>query len=77
MTRLLTDFILLAEKTDFDENLVTPTWVGFLITFALVVVTVLLIIDMSRRVRRTRYRAEVREQLEAERAAEATDDTES
>ena len=54
-----------------DENLVTPTWVGFAATAAIGLVTLLLILDMNRRVRRTRYRAEIREKLEAEAAAES------
>jgi hypothetical protein len=52
----------------FDENTVTPGWVGFAITFAIGAVTILLILDMVRRLRRTRYRGEIRQQLEAERA---------
>jgi hypothetical protein len=55
---------------DFDPDTVTPTWVGFVVTFLVAAVTVLLIIDMTRRVRRVRYRGEIREQLEAERAAQ-------
>ena len=55
---------------DFDENSVTPGWVGFAITFGVAAVTILIVIDMVRRVRRVRYRGEIREQLEAERAAE-------
>jgi len=56
-----------------NDNLVTPGVIGFIAIFAIAVVTVLLIIDMNRRVRRTRYRGEVREQIELERheAAEA------
>jgi hypothetical protein len=49
-------------------DLVSPTWVGFAVTFALAVVTVLLIVDMTRRIRRVRYRAEVRERLESEQS---------
>jgi hypothetical protein len=51
----------------FDENTVTPGWVGFAITFAIGVVTILLVIDMTRRIRRAKYRGEIRERLEAER----------
>ena len=54
---------------DFDPNSVTPTWVGFAVTFLVAVATVLLLIDMVRRVRRTRYRGEIQERLEAERQA--------
>ncbi len=52
-----------------DPNLVTPGVVGFVITFAIAAITVLLIIDMVRRIRRVRYRAEVQEQIAAEVAA--------
>lgn len=72
MTNLVAALIVLAEEAEFDPNDVTPTWVGFLITFVLAVATLALLWDMVRRIRRTRYRGEVREQLEAEqRAAEA------
>jgi hypothetical protein len=54
--------------TPLDEDSVTPGWVGFVVIFALALVTVLLIIDMTRRVRRVRYREEVREKLAAEKA---------
>jgi hypothetical protein len=51
-----------------DETLISPGWIGFIVIFAIAVATVLLILDMTRRVRRVRYRAEVREQLAAEEA---------
>ena len=51
-----------------DPNLITPGVVGFAVTFFIAVATVLLIVDMNRRVRRVRYRAEVQEKLEAEQA---------
>jgi hypothetical protein len=54
-----------------DPNQVTPGVIGFAVTFLIAIVTVLLVIDMTRRVRRIRYRAEVREQLEAEAATES------
>ena len=57
-----------------DENMVTPGVIGFFLTFVVMVVVVLLIIDMVRRVRRVNYRAEIREKLEAELAAESTED---
>ncbi|MEP6481521.1 MAG: hypothetical protein ABJA94_05885 [Rhodoglobus sp.] len=53
------------------DDLVTPGVVGFGLTFFVAAATILLIIDMSRRMRRVRYRAEIREQLEAERRADA------
>ena len=51
-----------------DENLITPGVFGFAVTFFVALATILLLVDMSRRMRRLRYRAEVQEQLEAERA---------
>ena len=56
-----------------DPNLVTPGVVGFAVTFLIAVVTVLLVIDMTRRIRRVRYREEVREQLVAEQELAAND----
>jgi hypothetical protein len=52
-----------------DEDLVTPGIIGFIITFLVALATVFLVIDMVRRIRRTRYREEIREKLEAEAAA--------
>ncbi|HJB63512.1 MAG TPA: hypothetical protein H9769_07395 [Candidatus Microbacterium pullistercoris] len=54
-----------------DPESVTPGPYGFLVIVLLVVAVALLVIDMMRRVRRVRYRAEVNEMLDAEqRAAE-------
>ena len=50
-----------------DPNLVSPGIAGFVVTALIAIVTVLLIIDMTRRMRRVRYRAEVRERLESEK----------
>ena len=56
-----------------DPDTVTPGVIGFLAIAFIAIATILLILDMLRRVRRTRYRGEVREQLERERAeAEAS-----
>jgi hypothetical protein len=49
-----------------DADSVTPGVWGFVITFMVAAVTVLLIIDMTRRIRRTRYRAEIAQKLDAE-----------
>jgi hypothetical protein len=57
---------------DGNEDLVTPTWVGFLMTFLVAVATLLLVLDMTKRIRRTRYREEIRAKLAAEAAAAAT-----
>ena len=51
-----------------DEDLITPTWVGFAATFIIALATVFLLIDMNRRVRKVRYREEIREKIAAEEA---------
>jgi hypothetical protein len=45
---------------------VTPGVWGFIAIACVAVATIFLIIDMVRRTRRTQYRAEIRERLEAE-----------
>lgn len=57
---------LLAEDEEFDPNTVTPGIWGFVLTFVVMLIVVLLVLDMVRRIRRVNYRAEVREQLESE-----------
>jgi hypothetical protein len=54
----------------FDEDTVTPGWEGFLFIFAIAAITVFLIIDMTRRIRRVRYRNEIREKLADEKDAD-------
>lgn len=57
---------------DFDPDTVTPGVIGFLLTFFVAAAVVLLVLDMTRRIRRVRYRAEVGDRLdeeETERAA--------
>lgn len=49
-----------------DPNTVTPGVAGFFAIFFVAVVSILIIVDMARRIRRVRYRGEVRERLEAE-----------
>ena len=49
-----------------DPNLVTPGVIGFIAIAVVAIATVFLVMDMTRRIRRVRYRAEVREQLRAE-----------
>lgn len=53
----------------FNPDLVTPGVWGFVVVLVIAVVTILLIIDMTRRIRRTRYAADARERIEAERQA--------
>ena len=66
----LIDLLAAATPTPapLDEDTVTPGWVGFVFIFGLALITVFLIIDMTRRVRRVRYREEVRAKLAAEEA---------
>jgi len=68
--------LLLGENTPMptpsmtvDPDSVTPGFVGFAIIAVIVLAVALLIWDMNRRIRRVRYRAEVREELDAEEAA--------
>lgn len=56
--------------SEIDPNIVTPGVIGFLVTFGLVIVVVILIADMVRRTRRLRYREEANAKLDAEEAAE-------
>ena len=65
-----------AEPTDGPEwngdvDLVTPGVVGFVITALIALATVFLLIDMTRRIRRLRYREEIREKLAAEQSGDA------
>ena len=70
MTRLLT----LILETNPDPDTVTPGPLGFIAIFIVAVATVLLAIDMARRIRRTTYRAEIKKKLEAEVDARNADD---
>ena len=66
-----------AAEEEFDPDTVTPGVWGFVLTFLVMVVVVLLVLDMVRRIRRVNYRAEVREQLEAERREQELRELES
>ncbi|MDR6971097.1 hypothetical protein [Leifsonia shinshuensis] len=57
-----------------SDDSVTPGVLGFVVTFLLAVAVVLLVIDMTRRIRRVRYRAEIAEKLDAEQAERDADD---
>ena len=61
------------DPAPFDPNTVTPGIVGFLATFGVAVVAVLLVIDMVRRVRRVNLRQAVKEKLDAEEKQAAAD----
>ncbi len=64
---------LLATDEEFDPNTVTPGIWGFVLTFFVMVAVVLLILDMTRRMRRVNMRAQVQAQLAAEAEAAARD----
>ena len=51
---------------EVDPNLVTPGVVGFIATFVVGIGVLLLLLDMNRRMRRNRYRAEIAEKLDKE-----------
>lgn len=52
-----------------DPVSVTPGFIGFAAIVVVVIAVILLIWDMNRRIRRVRYREEVRDELDAEEAA--------
>jgi hypothetical protein len=61
-----------------NPNLITPGVWGFIAILVVAILTILLIVDMTRRIRRSRYREEIRikleeEQAEAERKAAAAE----
>jgi len=56
---------------EVDPNSVTPGVIGFVVTFLVAAGVLLLILDMVRRVRRVRYRAEINEKLDREANPEA------
>ncbi|MFM6963289.1 MAG: hypothetical protein ACKOWJ_03345 [Micrococcales bacterium] len=58
--------------TDPAHTFYSPGTVGFLAIFGVTLAAVLLIFDMVRRVRRVRYREEVRIKLDAEEAQAAS-----
>jgi hypothetical protein len=49
-----------------DDTYNSPGTIGFIITFAVAVGAVFLFFDMNRRIRRTKYREEIREKLAQE-----------
>lgn len=60
---------------EVDPVLVTPGVIGFVVTFLVAMGSLVLILDMVRRVRRVRYRAEIAERLDAEEAAKGSQDS--
>ena len=69
---MLTSLLFALEETplipaiEVDPNSVTPGVVGFLATLFVAMGVVVIIVDMTRRVRRVRYRAEIVEKLDRE-----------
>ncbi|MDO5752793.1 hypothetical protein [Arthrobacter sp.] len=49
-------------RPGLTEDQITPGFLGFVVTFGIVVIMFFLIRDMARRIRRVRYRALVEEQ---------------
>ena len=49
-----------------DDQYNSPGTVGFLVTFGVAIIAVLLIFDMNRRIRESRYRSEIRQKLAEE-----------
>ena len=60
-------------RDGISEDQVTPGLLGFIMTAFFVVATALLIVDMVRRIRRVRYRAQVEEERMAAAAAADVD----
>jgi hypothetical protein len=78
MTTFLNDVVITVvlaatPDPDFDPNTVTPGVVGFVAIFFVAAATVLLCLDVVRRIRRTTYRAEIKARLDAELAARDQD----
>lgn len=61
--------MLFAEET-IDPQLVSPGAVGFFATAFVGIITLLLLWDMVRRMRKVNMRADIKEKLDAEAAAE-------
>jgi hypothetical protein len=71
---------LLSEKGATGEVIIDDTWyspgvVGFIATFSMGGAAVLLVIDLVRRVRRVRYRAEIKEKLDLEQLEQSLRDS--
>ena len=60
---------------EFNPDTVTPGPAGFVAIFFVAAMVVLLGFDLNRRVRRNTYRAQIKERLAAEMAANAAQDT--
>ena len=72
LTDALTGFVSAnTPGPEFNPDTVTPGPAGFVAILFVVVAVVLLGFDLVRRIRRTTYRAEIAERLQAELAAKA------
>jgi hypothetical protein len=58
-----------------DDTWYSPGVIGFIATFSMGGAAVLLIIDLVRRVRRVRYRAEIQEKLDLEQLEQSLKDS--
>lgn len=63
--------MLFAEEM-IDPQLVSPGVVGFVATVFVAGLTLLLLVDMVRRMRRVNMRADIKAKLDAEQAAESS-----
>lgn len=63
--------VLAARLDEPPDEVVTPGTIGFVVTFFVAVAVVLLVRDMTRRVRRLRRRAEERDAVMARESGEA------
>lgn len=60
---------LARSASGYDPDSVTPGVIGFAATAVVAIAVCVLLFDMNRRVRRIKYREEVRAEIAAERAA--------
>jgi len=63
--------VLFAEET-IDPQLVSPGAVGFFATILVAGLTLVLLLDMVRRMRKVNMRADIKAKLDAEEAAEGS-----
>lgn len=68
-TAISNDFLAVDPLTDPDKVYYSPGVIGFFSVFFLMVAATFLLADMVRRVRRIRYRQEIKEKLASETAA--------
>ena len=61
--------LILRTEDEADKISASPGTVGWVFTFAIAVIVGLLIADMVRRIRKVRYRDEIRQEISEEQAA--------